>query len=324
VQEIPGIQCSTLEHQNMEHDYDWLWQDVPNPSILKRTEGSLAAKLGSNAKFLPSANQAPIIVRCTEMCSDVPKTQAAKPSPGTTCESSPQGSAVFLSRGLLHWDFLVQVIQKWHALHALSSHSTSRKALPNLFPEVGKPSRYLQLANLTSIRSSEFLPTRERTGNEQGTNASRLLPSASQRVLWVSYGLQILLCREATNNQCKMVPLLPRKLNLPTKANPDPRQILQMYANVKSSFLYNTMCVWIACYDILSHGGQAAVPMFWTCSVTKSMKAYTKLRVAGSFHRERMSKHLKCSPAIPRTWRQVHREINMEINMEINREINRE
>ena len=46
--------------------------------MLKRTEGSLAAKLGSNAKFLPSANQAPIIVRCTEMCSDVPKTQAAK------------------------------------------------------------------------------------------------------------------------------------------------------------------------------------------------------------------------------------------------------
>jgi hypothetical protein len=200
---------------------------------------------------------------------------------------------------------------------------------PTPHPERLFPTCSQRWANHRGICSLPTWPRFDRQsfcllGNEQGTNASRLLPSASQRVLWVSYGLQILLCREATNNQCKMVPLLPRKLNLPTKANPDPRQILQMYANVKSSFLYNTMCVWIACYDILSHGGQAAVPMFWTCSVTKSMKAYTKLRVAGSFHRERMSKHLKCSPAIPRTWRQVHREINMEINMEINREINRE
>lgn len=52
-------------------------------------------------------------------------------------------------------------------------------------------------------------------------------------------------------------------------------------------------------YVILSHGGQAAVPMFWTCSVTKSMKAYTKLRVAGSFHRERMSKHVKTCKVLP-------------------------
>mmetsp|Transcript_19909 Transcript_19909/g.32492 ORF Transcript_19909/g.32492 Transcript_19909/m.32492 type:complete len:211 (-) Transcript_19909:167-799(-) len=77
----------------------------------------------------------------------------------------------------------------WDNLRIFSSHSTSRKALPNLFPEVGKPSRYLQLANLTVFRfcSAERPPT--------------------------------------------------------------------------------TSARW--------YGGQAAVPMFWTCSVTKSMKAFS-------------------------------------------------
>ena len=233
-----------------------LWQDVPNPSKLKRTEGSLAAKLGSNAKFLPSANQAPIIVRCTEMCSDVPKWskmcqrhKLRKPSPGTTCESSPQDLRAvpfFLVVGcwwLLHWDAgsigfrSSRSDMQWHALYCPVLPLHIPKGSSQLVPRGGQTIEVFAACqlDLKKIDRQSFCLL----GLTVGTNRERTVgmppdcyPQLRKGFSECRTVFRFCSAERPPTTSARWYLCYHEKLNLPTKANPDPRRIYANMANV--------------------------------------------------------------------------------------------
>ena len=240
-----------------------IWNKTGKPCTKKKNPmgAHLPPKLGPDTKLLPWISNNPNPT--------VESLKLAWPSPGTMCGSSPP-----------RWKSQVQCRSdipstKRGKKNAVQIHATSvppiphpRKALPNLLPEVGRPSRYLQLANLTfasPCRLSNMFSKRH-----QNTKTHRTMRLS----VWYCFGDSALRRgHQQTSARWYLCTQLSGDSDKDTRSKEITWDKVRRYTVTIARYCKNFINLQLK--HIKGHGGQAAVPMFWTCSVTKSMKACT-------------------------------------------------